>query len=648
MKNIGKRSVFSGLVLAGIVSPCAADSPPGDTAGRPDRPNILWIITEDISPNLGCYGDPDAKTPVLDRLAARGVHYTAAFSVAGVCAPSRSSIITGMYASSLGSHPMRSTTTLPKSVDCFTAYLRQAGYYCTNGDKQDYNFVAPPDAWDESAKKAHWRNRRPGQPFFHIAGISETHESFLRAGDETFARVTHRLTAAQRHDPAKVTLPPWLPDTPAVRREWARYHDLITTMDYKVADCLAQLEADGLADDTIVFFLSDHGAGLPRAKQFIFDAGLHVPLVAYFPEKWRHLAPGAPGRADNRLISFVDLAPTMLSLAGVRIPDHMQGVAFLGKAQGEPRRYVHGIRDRMDERVDMNRTVRDERFKYHRNYMPHLPHFPWLTYMELLDTSVEFRRLKAEGRLSGGLAYFMADHQSLEELYDLWTDPGELHNLAADPRYADQLQRLRSAHFQWSLDTFDTAFIPEQMLRDLAAGSSEYDYAHSKAYRLDRCIATARLIERGESALPDLVKALGDDYGPVRYWAATGLVTLGAKAVPARPALLAALDDVHPEVAIAAAEALCRIGEPAPALPVLAKYLRHQSPFVSIAAANVADRIDEQARPIIEVMRQETVSKRGGTVISGSNNFLMAEWALLRALKELGEDSPDPLPRDAH
>ncbi|NOX56372.1 MAG: sulfatase [Planctomycetes bacterium] len=416
----------------------------GAEINRPDRPNFLWLTCEDMSPNLGCYGDPDAVTPNLDRLAARGVRYTLAFAPAGVCATARSSLIVGMYASSIGSQHMRCTTTLPDFIRPFTTYLRRAGYYCTNQSKQDYNFKTPADAWDVGrGPKAHWKYRKPGQPFFAVFNYVDTHESRIRGP----TRVKVPLTEAERHDPAKVHVPPYLPDTPLIRKDWARYLDLITMMDKAwIPQRLKELEEAGVADNTIIFFFSDHGVGLPRAKQFVYEAGLQVPLIIYFPPRWRHLAPAKPGSAVDRLVSFVDFGPTILSLAGIPIPKHMQGKPFLGPQAVPPREYVFGIRDRMDERYDMTRTVRDRRFKYHRHYMPFIPHYPWLDYMEQLDTAKELRRLKAEGKLTDGPAFFMADSKPPEELYDLQVDPHELHNVADDPRYREVLERMRRVH----------------------------------------------------------------------------------------------------------------------------------------------------------------------------------------------------------
>ncbi|MFH1266400.1 MAG: sulfatase, partial [Planctomycetota bacterium] len=455
----------------------ASADPPGK------RPNILWITCEDMSPNLGCYGDAYAVTPNLDGLAARGVRYTHVFSHAGVCAPSRSGLITGMYPTSLGSHHMRCTTTLPGFVKCFPEYLREAGYFSTNQSKTDYNFPVPPNAWDvPGGAKAHWRNREAGQPFFSVFNLTITHESRIRAKYEKL-----------EHDPNEAVLPPYLPDTPLVRRDWARYHDLITQMDAQAGDILRQLEEDGLAGETIVFFFSDHGVGLPRAKQWIYDAGTHVPLVVYFPEKYRYLAPAEPGSAIDRLVGFVDIGPSVLSLVGLEVPEHVQGVPFLGPEAGEPREYLYGVRDRMDERCDMNRTVRDRRHKYHRNYFPSRPFAPWLDYMEKLATMQEWRRLKAEGKLSGVQAFFMRETKPVEELYDIQADPNEQVNLADSPDHQEALARMRTAHFDWVRQTLDLGLLPEQEMRDRAKGSSEYETARrgDGAFPVDRSLRAA-------------------------------------------------------------------------------------------------------------------------------------------------------------
>ena len=422
------------------------------------RPNILWISCEDISPDLGCYGNDYAITPNLDRLAAEGVRYTNAFTVAGVCAPSRSGIITGMYPTTIGTHHMRCRGVPPEYVKCFTEYLRAAGYYCVNNVKTDYNFETPRTAWDESSRRAHWRNCPPDMPFFCVINFTITHESQIRLPDRQFWRRTAALEPHERHDPLKAILPPYYPDTPRVRRDWARYHDLITALDKEVGRVLQELEEDGLADETVVFFWSDHGRGLPRAKRWIYDSGIHVPLIVRWPGRIK------PGTVDDRLISLIDLGPTVLSIAGVPIPKHMQGRAFLGPAAEEPREYIFAARDRMDESYDIIRAVRDRRFKYIRNYEPYRTYAQRIAYMELMPTMQEMRRLWALGKLRGARALYFRSTKPVEELYDTWNDPHEIHNLADDPAYTDVLRRLRRVHERWVRETGDLGLIPEGQL----------------------------------------------------------------------------------------------------------------------------------------------------------------------------------------
>jgi len=298
-------------------------------APGPARPNILWLTAEDLSPHLGCYGDPYARTPVLDGLAARGVRYTQAFATAPVCSPARSCLITGMYATTLGTQRLRSQFPVLPEIRGFSAELREAGYHCSNNVKTDYNlggeaaFIA--DAWDESSPGAHWRNRRSGQPFFAVFNFMTTHQSRTSVwSHEEFEReIGSKLSAEERHDPAAANLPPYYPETAEARRAWVRYHDCITKMDQEAGELLAQLEADGLAEDTIVFFYGDHGMGMPRGKRVLYDSGLRVPLIVHFPEKWRFLAPAPAGGTSDRLVSFVDFAPTVLSLCGIPIFDHL-------------------------------------------------------------------------------------------------------------------------------------------------------------------------------------------------------------------------------------------------------------------------------------------------------------------------------------
>jgi N-sulfoglucosamine sulfohydrolase len=454
----------SHLVLAALAT---ALSPALVSAA--ERPNILWITCEDMSPHLGCYGDDTAGTPNLDRLAKQGVRYTRAFGVYGVCAPNRHAIILGMYPNSTGAMAMRTwrrtsalhmikdpellaiptyEATPPPEAKCFTEYLRAAGYYCTNNSKTDYQFAPPFTAWDESSNKAHWRNRpEPEMPFFSVFNFTVTHESG-----------TFRQRSPQVTDPAEMELPPYYPDTPLVRRDLARHYDNIAALDKQVGELLAELAADGLADETIVFFFSDHGDGLPRAKRWVYDSGIHVPMMIRWPDG------RDAGSTDGRLVSFVDLAPTVLSLAGLEIPGHMQGQAFLGPAKAEPRKYIFASRDRMDPAPETIRAVRDKRFKYVRNYRPDLPYIGFLPYRDQAEIMQDIHRLMREGKLGPEQWQFWAKKKPLEELYDTQSDPHEIHNLAAEPRYFEKLAELREAHQRWTEEVGDLGHIPETEL----------------------------------------------------------------------------------------------------------------------------------------------------------------------------------------
>ena len=446
------RRASGAAAISALTSRPAAAEPPASLPAA-ERPNILWITCEDISPDLGCCGDAFAVTPNLDRLAARGVRFTNAFSVSGVCAPSRSALITGMYPTTIGSHHMRTSNkgyecVPPPEVKCFTEYLRAAGYYCTNDAKTDYQFRSPITAWDDCSRGARWRTREKHQPFFAVVNFTTTHEGQL-----------WRIGGDLQHDPAKAKLPPYYPDTPIVRRNWARYHDRITRMDEQVGSLLQALASDGLADGTIVFFFSDHGRGLPRCKRWVYDSGIHVPLIVRFPDK--HKA----GTTDDRLVSFVDFAPTVLSLAGVEMPAHMQGRAFLGARAGKARTYVYAARDRMDETYDIIRCVRDKRYKYIRNYQPEKPYAQPIRYMDRMPALQEMRRLAAEGKLQGPQKLFFQPTKPKEELYDVTADPHEVSNLADSEAHSEVLARMRAAHEEWMKRTGDMGLLPEDQVK---------------------------------------------------------------------------------------------------------------------------------------------------------------------------------------
>jgi uncharacterized sulfatase len=399
----------------------------------PEKPNILWITCEDISPYLGCYGDPFAITPNLDRLAGQSIVYDNAYVTAPVCAPVRSCLITGVYATSLGTQHLRSEIKLPSFIQPFPKLMRAAGYYCTNNYKEDYNFT-DNTIWDESSQTAHWRNRAIGQPFFSVFNLMSTHQGKINGPDEEFnAKWRSKLAPEELHDADALVLPPYYPDTPMVRKIWARYYDLITYMDEEVRELLDALEADALTDNTIVFFFSDHGMGLPRFKRTLYDSGLRIPLMVRVPGRWQHLVSPAPGGRTDRLVSTIDIPPTVLQLAGVTVPDHMQGRAFLGPQPAPPREYIFGAASRVDEVYEVSRCVRDRRYKYIRNFMPHLSYIQPSEYPDRAEIMQELRGIAERGELIGPQKPLWEPSKPVEELYDTQADPHEIENRCPGP-----------------------------------------------------------------------------------------------------------------------------------------------------------------------------------------------------------------------
>jgi len=604
-----------------------------DTVPDQQRPNILWITTEDLSPVIGCYGDQYAITPNLDRLARQGVRYTRAFAMASVCTPARSCLITGVYSSSLGTQHLRGQQPLAKGMRCFTEYLRDVGYYCTNNVKEDYNFATPKAAWDESSAKAHWRGRKPGQPFFAVFNFMTTHQSRVRFPKEQYERLTSRLKPEERHDPAKAPLPPYYPDTPLVRHDVAQLYDLVTAMDKQTQDLLDQLEEDGVPENTIVFFYSDHGTGLPRHKRWLYDSGTHVPMIIRFPEKYEDLAPAKPGTTCDRLVSFVDFAPTVLSLLRLRIPSYMQGRAFLGDQAGDPRDYVFAIRDRVDEVYEMSRSVRDHRYQYIRNYVPHRPRMQHSDFSEYTPTRKELRRLAAEGKLAGAVKDFMSPVKAPEELYDTENDPHQIRNLANSADHRAILDRLRGELHGWMARTRDTGLMPEVEMRLRSNGGSPYDMARqTDHFDVAKTLAAAEMVGKGTAKREQLIEALGGTDVSVRYWGATGLAALGPDAEPAKGQLTKALTDTAPNVRFAAAEALCHVGRVTEALPVLVTGLESDDPVVRLHAAIALVAVGDAARPAAPDMTEaiERESPRG-------TYPLYTRWALAYALKRFQE-----------
>ena len=423
------------------------------TAAEPARPNIVWIVGEDLGPELGCYGDKNAITPNIDRLARQGARFTRAFTHAPVCAPSRSGLITGMYPTTIGSQHMRSELVNPPRT--FTSYLRDAGYHVAWPGKTDFNFKVPKGAFDSTAN---WRTNIPRQPFFAYINFNDSHESQIRAGTNQMKRNLRRLKANEYRAPEKMELPPYHPDTSETRRDLANYYNLVTAVDYLAGDVLRLLDEKGLATNTIVVFFGDHGRGLPRSKRWVYGSGIHVPLIVRWPGTIQ------PGSVREDLVSFIDFAPTMLALAGAPVPTNLQGQVFLGPKTAPERKYIFAARDRMDEVPDRIRTVRSKQFQYIRNFNPELPYAQRIDYMEQMPTMQVWRRLNYEGKLNATQKLFFRLQKPVEELYDVVADPHQINDLAGNPSYSGVLKEMRAALEQWMNSTRDLGATPEPEL----------------------------------------------------------------------------------------------------------------------------------------------------------------------------------------
>lgn len=619
-----------------LISGCT----PAAKVQEEERPNIIWLIAEDISPALGAYGDEFATTPNIDRLASGGMVYDFALTTAPICAPSRSALISGMYASSIGTQHLRSEIPYPQDLKTLPEVLSQHGYYTTNRDKTDYNFD-PEGRWDHwSSEYTPWRNRPEEQPFFSFINIGPSHEGSVN-NLENYRKLTESLTVDQRHDPAKVKIPPYYPDSPKTRDVWAHYYDMLTVLDQNVGMVLDSLRADGLMDETIVFFIADHGFGMPRYKRWLYKTGLHVPMVVYAPEKYRHLIPGfLEGGHDSTMISFIDLPATVINLAGAEIPDHMQGNPVMGPNAVPEREYVFSARDRADDMFEMSRSVTDGRYFYVRHYMPHLAYIqPGYIFSDEKESFRELRRLHNEG-LTNQEQEKLWNQKPVEELYDWNADPYELKNLADDPAFSDIKTRLREELHDWMIRINDLGLLPEAEYMIRSEESTPYTFAHlSGEFETAEILKAAEMV--GMAGEQELVDILDDDDSGVRYWGVIGLMQLENLSSASVSALKELLNDPSPSVQIAAAELLAQRGTTKEALETLAKWILDERPWVSLQASRAVLMVGETARPLIPVMYKKLdhlYSEPGGKRKFKDFNYAsFTGWALEWALQELGE-----------
>jgi len=575
-----------------------------------ERPNILWLTSEDNSISwVSCYGGKNCKTPAIDKLAEEGFRYTHCFDNAAVCAPTRSTWITGMYAISNGTQPMRSRNNIPHDViKYYPDLLREAGYHCTNPGKTDYNIGGRPDkdCWDVVEKKDRygWRSRRPGQPFFAVVNIGDSHESRAHGDVEN-----------TRNDPDKMTLASYHPDLPVIRKNYAKYADAVENMDANVKRALDALKEDGLYEDTIIIYNSDHGGVMPRSKRFLYSSGTHCPLVVRIPERYKHLWPAEkPGITVDRMVSFVDMPKTWLSLAGAKIPDTFQGTVFLGQGMEPEPEYHLSFRERADERCDSVRMIRDTQFAYYKNYMPYAPAGQYLQYLWRAKAAPAWEKHHREGKTDEITGRFFRPRVS-EEFYDTVNDFDNVHNLIDDPGHQEKIAEMRQAMRKMQLELYDSGLLPESMrtMRASRHNTTIYEMVRDpKLYPLQSYLDAADMaLERDRGNLPAFVKAMSDPDCGIRYWAVVGLLLLEKEAAPATETLAKALHDESDEVKIMVAWTMVRLGRNEAGLACLRNLLNNGTTTERMLH-NVLDWMDDDAVPLVREYLKSNPNKSKG------------------------------------
>ncbi len=614
------------LLISFSLAPCTG------LLSAPEPPNILWITHEDASPAWGAYGDAYAWTPNIDALAKDSYRFTRASSNAPICAPARSTLITGMYTTSLGTQNLRSIIPVPDDLKILPELLREAGYYTTNNVKTDYNF-SHEGRWDESSNTAHWRNGPDDKPFFSVFNFMITHEGPSNRMDKTQTEVLE-----EHHDPARANLPPYYPETDRFREIWAHSYDLMTVFDQGVGKIIAELKEDGEFDNTIIFVFSDHGWGLPRYKRWLYNSGLEVPFILHVPEKYKNLVPGLTTQVVDKMVSFVDFAPSVLALAGVEAPERMEGRNFLSE---EERDYSFGYRDRADDVYDMSRSVSDGRYMYIRNFIPQLPYIQNAVIFNQGKAAYNelFRVRENEGLPEAAEAMF--NPKAPEELYDLENDPWQLENLLENPeeRHVEIAGELREVLFDWMITYHDTGLLNEglMMARAEKTGTSVYEMTHSPAFDGPRLLEEAHKVGLAGS-IKEL--SLTDKDNGVQFWALIALENLPPQ--PGEEQILESLlADDSPVIASQAAMLVIDRFDNSAGFEVLKKNLVLDSEPLVLQTAIFTRWLDEKACPIHDYIRNEAFPKWSGQAFGRYKNWYYAMFvgmAMDQIRNNCGED----------
>ncbi len=606
------------------------------------KPNILWITIEDTSPQfIGCYGNPDARTPVIDKLAEEGVRFSNAFSTGTVCSPSRSAIITGVHTFKLGTGNHRSNYPIPDFIKGFPFYMQQQGYYVSNNSKTDYNVgnmeQFTEETWNESSNKAGWWNRKPGQPFFSVFNFVESHQSrtMTYSYDWYINNVLNRLDEKERIAEDAFEMPPFYKDTPEMRKNFARVYNSIRLTDNRIGELLAKLDNDNLRDSTIIFFYADHGEGMPRGKTNGINLGYRVPFVIWFPEMYKHLSPwGTAGVVTEELIDFKDLAPTLIELAGGTIPDYMEGRVLLGNHRSEQVDYLELSSDRADNGPDMVRSITDGRFVYSRNFMPFMPQMRYIRYVEIAEITNEMRNDLGKGRLNN-LQKSIFEERPAEFLFDIENDIWETNNLAQNPEYKKVLTRMRKQLGEKIIDSRDVHFLPEYEIGLISKSETAYQYRlDNSKYPIDKIWGAASLAGlRGEKIARQQIKYLHSKNRIVRYWAILGLRSQTYETIQNyQKEIIAAMNDPYLPIAVTATAISYQNFKDIDAEKKLIEYCKSENQDIALMTINYILYV-ENKRPFIETIN--AVYKMPGSIY----NVKAACLDFLGILKLVANDS---------
>jgi len=577
------------------------------------NPNILWITIEDTSPQfIGCYGNENARTPIIDKLATEGIRFTNAFSTGTVCSPSRTAIITGVKTYKTGTGNHRSKYPVPDFIKGFPYYLQQLGYYTTNNAKTDYNVAGEKEfieeAWNESSGKAGWWNRKPGQPFFAVFNYNESHQS--RTMTETYdwyvENVYNQLSPKERIGDNDFEMPPFYLDSPEMRKQFARVYNSIKLTDNKIGELLARLEKDKLKDSTIIFFYADHGEGMPRGKTNGINYGYRVPFIIWFPEMYKHLSPwGKAGIVSDELIDFTDLAPTLISLAGGEIPKHLEGRPLLGKKRSKPAEHLFFSSDRSDNGIDMVRTVTDGKYVYSRNFLPFINEARYIRYMEIGEIKQQMRKDLAENKLNP-LQKSLFEPRPAEFLFDIENDLWETNNLAGDPKYQSVLEKMRNLLKEEVLRSRDVMFLPEYEIASLSNTTTTYEFSLNKDnYSLEEIYDAASLSGfRGKEVAAKQVEMLKNPNNIVRYWAILGLRSQSQEELKTfSGVIIESMNDNYPPAAVTASAIVYEMFNNKAAEENLKKFCAHENVQVSLMAINYL-LYTKNREPFVETIRE--------------------------------------------